>query len=163
SSDPAIWMNIYGRMLREHLPLKSLDQLTGNPSQEFQRIISHYTPDEYWQDMLPTSEQYRKIEFPVLTITANYDVNQRGAMHFYSRHLENATPAARSRHYLVMGPWDHKGTGTPSRKVGGVEFGEVALVDLNRLHREWYDWVLKDGARPEFLKERVTYYLGGAE
>jgi putative CocE/NonD family hydrolase len=163
SGDASIWMNIYSRMLREHLPLKSLDQVSGNSSDEFQRIMSHYTPDEYWQNLLPNPEQYSRIEIPVLTITGHYDVNQRGSMHFYQEHMANATADARSRHYLVVGPWDHKGTGTPAQKFGGIDLGQEALLDLNALHREWYDWVLKDGSRPEFLNKRVAYYVTGAE
>jgi len=34
---------------------------------------------------------------------------------------------------------------------------------LNKLHKEWYDWTLKKGPQPEFLKKRVAYYLMGAE
>ena len=37
------------------------------------------------------------------------------------------------------------------------------MLDLNKLHTEWYDWTLKDGPKPEFLKKRVVYYLAGAE
>src|SRR6185503_16436134 len=36
-------------------------------------------------------------------------------------------------------------------------------LDMNKLHREWYDWTLKDGKQPEFLKKRITYYVAGAE
>src|SRR5262249_18991268 len=37
------------------------------------------------------------------------------------------------------------------------------MLDLNKLHKEWYDWTLKNGSRPEFLKKRVAYYVVGAE
>ena len=36
------------------------------------------------------------------------------------------------------------------------------MVDLNRLHKDWYDWTLKGGKRPDFLKQRVAYYVLGA-
>jgi uncharacterized protein len=29
----------------------------------------------------------------------------------------------------------------------------------NDLHRQWYDWTLKNGAKPDFLKNQVAYYL----
>jgi putative CocE/NonD family hydrolase len=35
-------------------------------------------------------------------------------------------------------------------------------LDLNKLHTEWYDWVMKSGKKPEFLKKRVAYYVVGA-
>ncbi|MDQ3315442.1 MAG: CocE/NonD family hydrolase, partial [Verrucomicrobiota bacterium] len=34
-----------------------------------------------------------------------------------------------------------------------------ALLDLNDLHRQWYDWTMKGKPRPEFLKDQVAYYL----
>jgi putative CocE/NonD family hydrolase len=33
------------------------------------------------------------------------------------------------------------------------------MVDLNDLHRQWYDWTMKNGAKPQFLKNQVAYYL----
>jgi putative CocE/NonD family hydrolase len=62
-----------------------------------------------------------------------------------------------------MGPWDHAGTRTPTPEVGGVRFDKAALLDLNGLHREWYDWTMKGGKKPAFLEKRVAYYVAGAE
>ncbi len=53
----------------------------------------------------------------------------------------------------------HAGTRTPTDEVGGVKFGPSAIVDLNDLHRQWYDWTMKNGPKPEFLKNQVAYYL----
>jgi putative CocE/NonD family hydrolase len=44
-----------------------------------------------------------------------------------------------------------------------LKFGEASMLDLNKLHKEWYDWTMKSGAKPEFLKKRVAYYVVGAE
>jgi len=30
---------------------------------------------------------------------------------------------------------------------------------MNKLHTDWYDWTLKKGSKPEFLKKRVAYYV----
>ena len=49
-----------------------------------------------------------------------------------------------------------------SREVAGLKFGEASVLDLNKLHAEWYDWVMKSGKKPEFLKKRVAYYVVGA-
>jgi uncharacterized protein len=32
---------------------------------------------------------------------------------------------------------------------------------MNNLHKEWYDFALKGGAKPAFLKKRVAYYVVG--
>jgi putative CocE/NonD family hydrolase len=73
--------------------------------------------------------------------------------------MANASPEARAKHFLIIGPWDHAGTRTPTDEVGGVKFGPGAIVDLNDLHRQWYDWTMKNGPKPTFLKNQVAYYL----
>ena len=37
------------------------------------------------------------------------------------------------------------------------------MLDINELHLQWFDWVMKDGTRPEFLQNRIAYYVAGAE
>ena len=44
-----------------------------------------------------------------------------------------------------------------------MKFAEASALDLNKLHTEWYDWTMKGGAKPAFLKKRVAYYVMGAE
>jgi uncharacterized protein len=44
-----------------------------------------------------------------------------------------------------------------------LKFGAASLVDMNSLHKEWYDWTLKGGKKPTFLKKRVAYYVAGEE
>src|SRR6185312_10318558 len=40
--------------------------------------------------------------------------------------------------------------------------GELAsLADVLRLHREWYDFTMKSGAKPAFLEKPVAYYVAG--
>jgi hypothetical protein len=100
---------------------------------------------------------------PILTITGHYDGDQLGAFTFYKRHMQYGTAEAKARHYLIIGPWDHAGTRTPKAEVGGLKFGQASVLDLNKLHAEWYDWTMKGGTKPEFLKRRVAYYVVGAE
>ena len=35
------------------------------------------------------------------------------------------------------------------------------MLDLNNLHKQWYDWTLKNGKKPDFLKKRIAYYVAG--
>jgi putative CocE/NonD family hydrolase len=109
--------------------------------------------------MVPTREQFQKITIPILTITGQYDGDELGALSYYRDHLANSSPEVRAKHILVIGPWDHAGTRTPTDQVAGVKFGPGAVIDLNDLHRQWYDWTMKSGPRPEFLKNQVVYYL----
>jgi len=37
------------------------------------------------------------------------------------------------------------------------------VFDMNKVHKDWYDWVLKSGQKPAFLKNRVAYYVVGKD
>ena len=150
-------------MYVSHAAYQSYDKLVGNPSAVFQKWVSHPTPDAFYDAMVPSPEHYKKISVPILTITGHYDGDQPGAFTYYKRHMQYGTAEARAKHYLIIGPWDHAGTRTPKAEVGGLKFGAASVLDLNKLHTEWYDWAMKGGAKPEFLKKRVAYYLVGAE
>lgn len=157
----SFWIQKFTEMYRSHLPFHDLDQIVGNTSTVFQKWLQHPTPDEYWNALSPTPEHYRKMDLPILTITGHYDGDQAGALTYYERHMKYGNAAARDRHYLIIGPWDHAGTRTPAKEVGGLVFGDASMLDLNRLHKEWYNWTMKGGAKPEFLKKRVAYYVVG--
>jgi uncharacterized protein len=157
--DQKFWRTKFLDAYKKHIPFKSLDSFVGNPSVNFQRILKHPTIDAYYDAMVPTREQFQKINLPILTITGQYDGDELGALTYYRDHLASASPEARAKHYMIIGPWDHAGTRTPTDEVGGVKFGPAAIVDLNNLHRQWYDWTMKIGPRLEFLKNQVAYYL----
>jgi uncharacterized protein len=146
-----------------HLAFQDYDRIVGNPSPVFQKWIQHPLPDAYYDAMVPGPEQYKGIKVPILTITGHYDGDQLGALTYYQRHMRYGTAEAKQNHYLIIGPWDHAGTRTPKREVGGLKFGEASVLDLNKLHSEWYDWTMKGGTKPSFLKKRVAYYVVGAE
>jgi putative CocE/NonD family hydrolase len=157
--DSKFWRTKYLDAYKKHIAFKTFDSFIGNPSVNFQRILKHPTADAYYDAMIPTVDQFKKLTLPLLTITGQYDGDELGAMTFYRNHLANASPETRAKHFLIIGPWDHAGTRTPTDEVGGVKFGKDALVDLNDLHRQWYDWTMKNGAKPSFLKNQVAYYL----
>jgi putative CocE/NonD family hydrolase len=158
-ADQKFWQTKFLDAYKKHVPFKTLDWFVGNPSVNFQRILKHPTVDAYYDAMVPSAEQFKKITIPILSITGQYDGDELGAMTYYQDHLANASPETRAKHFLIIGPWDHPGTRTPTDEVGGVKFGPGAIVDLNDLHRQWYDWTMKSGPKPAFLKNQVAYYL----
>ena len=159
----SFWASKARELYMAHSAFQSYDRLVGNPSAVFQKWVAHPVPDAYYDAMVPTPEQYKKISLPILTITGHYDGDQPGSFTYYKRHMQYGTAEAKARHYLIIGPWDHAGTRTPKAEVGGLKFGAASVLDLNKLHTEWYDWTMKGGRKPEFLKKRVAYYLVGAE
>jgi putative CocE/NonD family hydrolase len=162
-ADAAFWNGRFRECVESGKPFREIDAQLGNPSALFQEWLAHPHQDAYWDAYNPRPEDCAWLSIPVLTITGSYDGNQAGALAHYRAHMKYATPAARNEHYLVIGPWDHAGTRTPSVRFGGLELGPASLVDLGRLHRQWYAWTMQDGAKPEFLQKNVAYYVTGAE
>jgi hypothetical protein len=161
--DAAYWESVYAKLYREHRPFRQLDTLAGMPSKHFQAWVAHPTRDAYWDRYNPTRAQYAKIDLPILSVTGHYDGDQAGALEHYREHMAHASAAARDKHYLIIGPWDHPGTRTPQAQVAGLTFGPASVVDMNAVHKAWYDWTLKGGAKPAFLHDYVAYYVTGAE
>ena len=159
----SFWDEKSRELYKAHGALVDFDKLVGNPSPIFQKWLQHPTPDAYYDAMVPSPDQYKKLKLPILTITGHYDADQPGAFTFYKRHMEYGSSEAKANHYLIIGPWDHLGTLNPKLEMGGLKFAETSVIDLNKLHDEWYAWTLKAGPRPDFLKKRVAYYVMGAE
>lgn len=157
--DASFWISKFRQLYLSQRPFRDFDHMVGNRSSWFQRVLQHPRVDELWKSLRPTAADYARIAIPILTITGHYDDDQYGAMHYYRSHMEHGTAEAQQRHFLVVGPWDHAGTRTPNREVGGLTFGLASLLDLNVLHKAWYDWTMKGGPKPEFLKDRIAYYV----
>lgn len=161
--DESFWSSAFRRWYESGAPFRMLDRIVGNPSPTFQEWLAHPDGDAYWDSYNPTAAEYARLEIPILTITGMYDGDQAGALAHYRRYMKNASPAGRARHLLVIGPWDHAGTRTPAAEFGGLKFGPASLVDLPKLHLDWYAWTMSGGPKPEFLKNAVAYYVTGAE
>jgi uncharacterized protein len=157
--DDAFWADKNRQWFESGTPYEALDSVIGAPNPVFQEWVAHPHADAYWDQYNPTSQQYAKLSIPILTITASHDDDQPGALMHYRQYMKNASPEGRARHYLIIGPWDHAGTRTPNAKVGGLTFGPASLVDLPKLHLDWYAWTMQGGPKPEFLQNHVAYYV----
>jgi putative CocE/NonD family hydrolase len=136
--EEAFWIAKYREMYLKNRPFSELDRIVGNLTTHFQTWLQHPTPDPYWDRMSLAPADYDAIKVPILTITGHYDGDQTGALHYYNRHMQSSS-TARDCHFVIIGPWDHAGTRTPKVEFGGLTFGQASLVDMNQLHRAWYD------------------------
>ncbi|UCH96203.1 MAG: CocE/NonD family hydrolase [Candidatus Aminicenantes bacterium] len=160
--DNNYWKDKYLKQYREHLPYSQFWKLAGIEERIFKRWLAHPYFDEFWQSCSPTPGDYQDINIPILSITGYFDGDQLGALTYYKEFMKYASKEAKKNHYLVIGPWDHGGTRKPRQEMGGLKFGKNAVLDMDRLHLKWYDWHLKGKERPPFLKNRVCYYVMGA-
>ncbi len=153
------WDAIFAEYFKTGSSFRSLDRIEGTPSNLFQRWLDHPSYDSYWQAMTPQKEAFANINIPILSTTGYYDDDQLGAMYYYKQYQKwNKS----NNYYLLIGPYDHGGAqGYPKKKLGGYTIDEKAEININSLVFEWFDYILKDGKRPEILKDKVNFQVMG--
>lgn len=136
-----------------------MDSLAGAPNPIFQNWLSHPAYDNYWQVMVPSSEEYAKINIPILTTTGYYDGSQIGAIQYFKLHNRYNKNA---NHYFVIGPYDHwGGQRKPAKNLMGYEIDSVANINMMNLAYDWLDYILKGKPKPDLLQDRVNYQVMG--
>jgi uncharacterized protein len=161
-NDENFFDTIYYDFLYTKRPYRELDQACRISSPLF-NILVQQPSAAVWHSLLPEREHYEAITIPILTTVGQYDGDQLGGLHYYGMHMRYGIKEWTEHHYLIIGPWDHAGTRTPSTNVGGLKVDEVSSIDMNQLHIQWYNWILRNRERPAFLQDRVAYYVTGAE
>jgi putative CocE/NonD family hydrolase len=155
--DGAYWQRELLHFLEAGLPFRKLPEFFGMDSKPFDEWMNHPHQDEYWDRANPTPEQFAKLSIPVLSLCGAYDGDQPGTLEFHRQHLKYA--GAKAQHYLVIGPWGHLEVRVPKAEFFGIEVGPDSVLDMRKLHREWYAWTMEGGPPPEFLKKKVAYYV----
>lgn len=127
----------------QHLPLMTLDEhAIGREIPYLRNWLSHPSYDDYWE---PASirDKYEAIQVPIYNIGSWYDIFAKDSLTEFNgvRHL-SGNPVARENQYIIMSPGSHRGMGE-NGKVGEIEFGEHASIDLQELELRWFDHWLK--------------------
>ena len=161
--DGKYWESRFVGAYEHNRPFHDLADLAGTNRAAFLEWLDHPAYDSYWAAFNPKPADYASIDIPVLTITGYFDGDQGGALRYYREFMENASAKARQRFYLLIGPWDHPGTRHPQEKLGGLNFAKKSVLDIDQLHIDFFNWILKGGKRPVILSDRVNYYVMGAD
>ncbi|WP_162127939.1 CocE/NonD family hydrolase [Flavobacterium phycosphaerae] len=159
-SDATRWSKVFKDYYTSGKPFNTLDSIEGRPNVLFQRWLAHPDYDSYWQNMTPQKEEFADIDIPILTTTGYYDDDQVGALHYYKEYQKwNKN----DQQYLLIGPYDHFGAqGYPLATLNDYKIDEVANISIQNIVFQWFDYTLKDGPKPELLKDKVTYQVMGA-
>lgn len=132
------WERVY-----EHLPLLTMDEAAGHKSPRWREDLAHTKFDEYWQAIC-YQHRLHEIDLPVLHISGWYDDEQIGTpLNFMRMHSKAPSAKARAGQRLLMGPWPH-GVYGANRKLGDIDFGPGADVDVLEIERRFFDHWLKD-------------------
>ena len=145
------WAEIY-----RHRPLMTMDEAAGFVSPNWRARLGHRVLDEWWE---PHRYQHRigEIDLPVLHISGWYDDEEVGT----PANFASMVAAGRGGQRLLMGPWGHAVNTT--RKLGEVDFGPRALIDLDEVIHGFLDEHVK-GIRPAQPPAPVRIFvMGGGE
>ena len=130
------WEAVYS-----HLPLLTMDERAGRHNDHWRADLAHPQLDDYWE---PRRYQhaFERVTVPVLHVSGWYDDEQIGTpLNFIGMTTRGGSPEARSSQRLLMGPWGHQIN--TKAKLGEVDFGQQALIDLRGEHIRWFDRWLK--------------------
>lgn len=161
--DSRYWSSLWRDRFIAGRSYASLADEHPNVTREFRDWLLHPEPDAFWDRFNPRPEHYSAFKRPVLTVTGYYDDDQHGALAYYKEAAVHGSPELRESNYLIMGPWDHTGVGRPARVLDGVDFGVGSVIDMRALSLDWYRWAMAGGDRPSLLRDKVAYYVTGAE
>ncbi len=125
--------------------------------------LDHVADEAFNLAAEPKAQAFAAMHFPVLTATGFFDDDQPGTLRYYGGYLAHAPAAALEKSFLVIGPWDHGGTQRPDKTIEGLPIPEAAVLNMDKLHADWYDWVIGRAQRPAFLRDKVAYFMLGAD
>jgi len=139
---------------------KKLDSIDGEPNRLFQKWISHPAFDNYWQKMAPYKLDFAQINIPILAFDGYYNDSQNSSL-YYLRELQKYNPNTPA--YLIIGPYGHFGTQIGGEAViNDYKVDSLALIDIKKITYQWFDFILKNGTKPEVLKDKINYEVMGA-
>ena len=124
-----------------YLPLKSWDE-QGDKRVFFLRDwVTHPTYDDYWRAR-SVDGHFEQVAVPALNIGGWYDIFSAATFEHINRTRHSSTNRlARRNQFVVVGPWGH---GVGGQKLGELDFGPQAKLDLGQLQLEWFQYWLKD-------------------
>lgn len=142
-----------------HLPLSTMDEAGGFHAPYWQDILNHPGINSWWEPLI-YQNKFDRVNLPILHVSGWYDDEQAGAlMNYVGMTHQGATEEARKNQKLLMGPWPHAVNST--RKLGAVDFGSTALIDLDGYELRWFDRWLKGMDNGIMSEPPVRIFLMG--
>jgi len=120
-----------------HLPLIDIDvQTIGRKVPWYRDWCTHTVYDDYWK-ALDTEARLQDVRVPVVQQAAWYDPYTASMLRTWSKLHQH-----RSDQKIYVIPWTHH---LPEgSKLGDLDFGPAAVVDLKHEDLRWFDYWLKD-------------------
>ena len=124
-----------------HLPISEVDDQMGWPVPWLEGMLTHPSPNGYWK-RLDMTQEIATLKLPMQHVVGYYDFFSRESVGNFVRMQQLATDVETRKHQqLIVGPWDHGTIG--KAKVGDLDFGPNAELDVTGTTLEWFDRYLK--------------------
>jgi len=126
----------------------------------FSDWVSHETNDEYWKRW-KISDHYGSLTVSALHGGGWHDIFSGGSIRNYiGLRKQGKTAEIRDGQYMLFGPWAHTST-SDEGQIGDVVFGRDAVVDMNQMILDWYDFILKGQTNTFSTSKRVKLFVLG--
>ena len=123
-----------------HLPLRTFGDQFEKPVPYLNDWISHNSYDDYWKKR-GINQRYADVTVPILNIGGWYDIFSKTTIDLVDKVREHSRDrSARRNQFVIMGPWAH---GVGVRKVGELDFGDEARLNIGELQFKWFEYWLK--------------------
>jgi uncharacterized protein len=146
------WSEIFN-----HLPQSESLAATGLDAAFYRDWIDHYARDRYWQAM-SWRNVYKTLDVPVFIVAGWYDIFQDGSFENFQLLTTEGAARWKSAHRMLVGPWAHGG---PVSKLGDVDFGPSAKVEVRDKISRWLDHYFLAQANGADKDQPIEFFLMG--
>ena len=105
-------------------------------------------------------DAHKEIEVPNLDFSGWYDHCNGTIKHLKGMQKNAPTKIARTQTKLIIGPWNHASLG--KRKIGDIDFGPLAELNIHDIIIRWFDHWLKDLDNSVEQEPAVRYFVMGS-
>lgn len=137
-----------------HLPLRTFGTQFDKEVPYLNDWVAHPEYDDYWKQR-GIDRRHADVTAPSLNIGGWYDIFSKTTIDLMDRVRESSHErTARRNQFVIMGPWAH---GVGVRKVGELDFGAQAQLDIGDYQFRWFEYWLR--GRETGVQEWPAYYL----
>jgi len=123
-----------------HLPLQTFGDQFDKKVPYLNDWVAHSTYDDYWKKR-SLDHRHADVTVPVLNIGGWYDIFSKATLEMVAKtRATSRDRLARRNQLVIMGPWGH---GVGGRKVGELDFGEEARLNVGEWQFKWFEYWLQ--------------------
>jgi putative CocE/NonD family hydrolase len=123
-----------------HLPLRTCGDQFEKKVPYLDQWVEHCTYDDYWKQR-GMDHRYADVTVPALNIGGWYDIFSRVTLDLVTQvRASSHDRKVRRNQFVVIGPWTH---GAGASKVGELDFGAEASLNIGELQFKWFEYWLK--------------------